>query len=476
MSRLVTSRVIRSVPTPNEYFQHLQLSRDNFGIHMVRWPYDPAINGDGALTSPNASRWPAELGQTVGWIRAFDPSMFGRYTGGAFVQVGMTAEGSSVPYGRIEGVTWYQGMLRSDGSYDFSKLALLLAQARAQRLKVLLNISAQGAYFDYTNNRHIELPLPTGEFYSTDPVGYQIRVANFLDAMFAFTGNDLAAIEAAGNEPGKLVRLNTTVGPGHTEQLAVITRIAKQLIKAHGLSIEVLSPPFQGGETGEITAFLKASSAGISIGGDDGTGRTGCDWIDALAHHNYGNFSDRAAGGSTVALDASGINDPVADGAYPTNTSFTDMLSKGRSVAAAANAGGWYGKRYNTECHVTGSVSTSVWGPRHMTQSGMERIFFQTMVASFASGYEKCMLYAGDHPSLGFYDNTGTPPAGEPADWYFKAPDNTARGAAALANVINAMTAGEIAIATTSSTNNPAFSISANAFRISSVASGGIFL
>jgi len=74
----------------------------------------------------------------------------------------------------------------------------------------------------------------------------------------------------------------------------------------------------------------------------------------------------------------------------------------------------------------------------------LRRIFFQTLAASFAAGYEKCFIYAADHPTLGFYDNTGTPPPGEPADWYFKAPNNTARGATALAQAIAALTAGEM--------------------------------
>jgi hypothetical protein len=429
------------LPGPAEYLSRLKLTRDNFGIHYVRWPYDPAVSANGSFTSNNPSRWQTELGNSVGWFRAFDPNLFGRYVGGAFVKVGTTNEPTPYPYGRMEGGKWYQGMLRTDGSYDFSKLDLVLNACAAKDLKLLLSIGAQGAYWD--GNKYLEYALPTGEFASQDWDAYQTRMVKFLGALFDHAGKRIAAIELA-NEPGRLVQLNSAVGPGHTERLAVMCRLAKQQILARGLPTLVLSPPFQGGETKEITAFLTASAEGVAVGGKNGAGTRGRDWIDVLAHHNYGNFSDRGAGRETAALDAAGINDPAADAAYPSNTTFADLLGKGRSVASAANAGGWSGKRWNTECNVTGVVGNSRWHPRKMTQAGMKRVFFQTLASSFASGYEKCFLYAADHPTLGFYDNTGTPPPGEPRDWYFKAPDNTARGAAALAQAIAALTAGEM--------------------------------
>lgn len=424
---------------PAQDLARLKLTRDNFGIHYLRWPYDPAVGPGGKFTSNNPSRWQTELGDSVGWFRAFDPNMFGRYLGGSFVKVGMTSEPTPYPYGRMEGGKWYQGMLRADGTYDFSKLDLVLNACADKKLKVLLSIGAQGAYWD--GSRYLEYALPTGEFASQNWVAYQNRVLNFLGALFDHAGKRIAAIELA-NEPGKLVQLNAAVGPGHTERLAVLCRLAKQQIVSRGLSTLVLSPPFQGGETKEVVAFLTASAEGIAVGGKDGSGTKARDWIDVLAHHNYGNFSDRGAGGATAALDSARIDDPAADSAYPANTALNDMLGKGKSIASAANAGGWHGPRWNTECNVTGVVGNSRWHPRKMTQAGMRRIFFQTLAASFASGYEKCFLYAADHPTLGFYDNTGTPPAGEPADWYFKAPDNTARGAAALAQAIAALTSG----------------------------------
>lgn len=426
--------------SPSDYLGHLKLTRDNFGIHYVRWPYDPAVRPNGSFASNNPSRWQSELGNSVGWFRAFDPNLFGRYVGGSFVQVGMTSEKPSYPYGRMEGGKWYQGMLRSDGSYDFSKLDLVLNACEGKSLKVLLSIGAQGAYWD--GNRYLEYALPTGEFASLDWQAYQTRMLKFLGALFDHAGKRIAAIEMA-NEPGRLVQLNAAVGPGHTEQLAVLCRLAKQQIQSRGLSTLVLSPPFQGGETKEVAAFLTTSAAGISVNGKDGSGTKGRDWIDVLAHHNYGSFNDRGAGGPTARLDAARINDPAADDAYPANTAFSDMLSKGRGIAAAASAAGWSGPRWNTECNVTGIVGNGRWHPRKMTEAGLRRIFFQTLAASFAAGYEKCFLYAADHPTLGFYDNTGTPPPGEPADWYFKAPDNTARGATALAQAIAALTAGE---------------------------------
>jgi hypothetical protein len=423
-----------------ESLARLNLSRDNFGIHYVRWPYDPAVRPDGKFASNNPSRWQTEIGDSVGWFRAFDPNIFGRYIGGSFVQVGMTNENPSSPYGRIEGGKWFQGLLRGDGSYDFSKLDLVLNACEAKNLKVLMSIGAQGAYWD--GGKYVEHALPTGEFASLNWEAYQTRLLKFLGALFDHAGKRIAAIELA-NEPGRLVRLDTAVGPGHTQRLAVMCRLAKQQIAARGLSTLVLSPPFQGGEGKEVTAFLTASAAGIAVSGKDGAGTKGRDWIDVLAHHNYGNFSDRAAGKSAARLDAARINDSAADDAYPANTAFADMLSKGRNIAAAASAGGWSGRRWNTECNVTGVVSRSGWHPRKMTQAGMKRLYFQTLLASFASGYEKCFLYAADHPTLGFYDETGTPPPGEPSDWYFKAPDNTARGAAALAQVIAALKAGK---------------------------------
>ncbi|QOR55231.1 MAG: hypothetical protein SHS37scaffold296_1 [Burkholderiales phage 68_11] len=462
----------RTAPSPAEYMFRGTLTRDNFGIHYVRWPYDPALSVGGAFTSANPSRYKTELGSAIGWMRTFDPNIFGRYQGGAFVKVGDSAEGTSHPYGRMEGGAWYQGMLRSDGTYDFSKLDVVLAAAEAQNLKVVMTIGAQGAYWDGTN--YIEYCLPTGEFASLDWAGYQARVLAFLGALFDHAGGRIAAIELA-NEPGKLVRLNTVVGVGHTEQLAVLCRLAKQAIRSRGLSTLVLSPPFQGGETGEITAFLTASAAGISTYGSDGTGTLGRDWIDVIAHHNYGNFSDRAAGGSTTAMDAAAVNDTAADAAYPNNTSFADMLAKARAVRSAAAVGGFSGPMWNTEFNVTGSVSTGAWYPRKMTQAGMARIYQQALVASFAGGYDKCFLYAADHPTLGLYDDTGTPPGGEPADWYFKAPDNTARGATALAQAIAAMTGGELVLGTTGSSANPFVTVSAAQLKVSSSASGGVF-
>jgi hypothetical protein len=426
--------------SPADYPLRLKLTRDNFGVHYVRWPYDPAVSANGSFTSNNPSRWQAELGNSVGWFRAFDPNLFGRYVGGSFVKIGMTNERTPYPYGRIEGGKWYQGMLRSDGSYDFSKLDLVLSACAAKNLKVLLSIGAQGAYWDGT--KYLEYALPTGEFASQNWESYQGRVLKFLGAMFDHAGSRIAAIELA-NEPARLVQLNSAVGPGHTERLAVLCRLAKQQILARKLSTLVLSPPFQGGEMNEVTAFLNASAAGISVDGKDGAGTKGRDWIDVLAHHNYGSFSERGAGGPTAAIDAAGINDPAADAAYPSNTTFADMLSKGRSVAAAASAGGWSGPRWNTECNVTGVIGNSRWHPRKMTEAGMKRAFLQTLSASFAAGYEKAFLYAADHPTLGFYDNTGTPPKGEPADWYFKAPDNTARGALALAQAIAELSSGQ---------------------------------
>lgn len=429
-----------SALTATDHIKRLGLARDNFGIHYIRWPYDPAIRPDGEFISQNPSRWQAELGDSIGWFRAFDPNLFGRYFGGSFVEIGVTSEKPSFPYGRMEGGRWVKGMLQANGGYDFSKLDLVLAACEAKKLKVLLSLGAQGAYWD--GIRYLEYPLPTGEFASLHWESYQTRWQKFLGALLDHAGKRIAALELA-NEPGRLVRLDTVAGPGHTQRLAVLCRLAKQQIASRGLATLVLSPPFQGGETKEVTAFLTASAAGIRIGGKDGSDTKGRDWIDVLAHHNYGNFSDRGAGGVTARLDAARINDAAADEAYPANTAFNDMLSKGHKIAATAQAAGWTGPRWNTECNVTGVVSRSGWHPRKMTQAGMKRVLYQTMLASFASGYEKCFLYAADHPTLGFYDDTGTPPRGEPADWYFKAPDNTARGAAALAQAIAALQAGE---------------------------------
>lgn len=462
----------RTAPSPSEYLCRATLSRENFGVHYVRWPYDPAVSVGGGFTSVNPSRYQTELGNSAGWIRTFDPNIYGRYIGGSFTQDGTSSEGSPHPYGRMTGGIWYQGMLRSDGTYDFSKLDLVLAAAEAMDLKLVMSIGAQGAYWD--GNNYLEYCLPTGEYASQDWAAYQARVWDFLNALFDHAGNRIPAVELA-NEPGKLNRLNAVVGPGHTEQLAVLCRLAKLAIRARGLSTLVLSPPYQGGETGEITAFLTASAAGIAANGNDGTGTLGRDWIDVLAHHNYGNFSDRAAGGSTTAMDAAGINDVAADAAYPNNTSFTDMLAKARAVRSAALVGGFSGPMWNTEFNVTGSVSTAAWYPRKMTQPGMARIFQQALVASFAGGYDKCFLYALDHPTLGLYDDVGTVPAGETSDWYFKAPDNTARGATALAQAIAAMTGGELVLGTTGAGANPFLTVGAAPLKVSSSSSGGLF-
>lgn len=436
-------QTLRAIPGYAEFLRSgLALTPANFGIKYVRWPYDPAVSAGGGLTSSVPSRWQSELDGRIGWIRAFDPSLHGRYVGGAFVQVGMTAEASSVPYGRMEGGTWYQGMLRADGSYDWSKLDLLLASARAKGCRVLMSIGAQGEYYD--GARHTEYPLPTGEYRSLDPDAYYARWIKFLDALLDRGGDRIAGIEVA-NEPGKLVRRNTVIGPGWTESLSIKCRILKQLVRAKRLQTLVVSPPFQGGEYGEVKAFLTASAAGPALYGVDGTGTVGRDWIDVCAHHLYGNFADRAAGGSTAALDAAGFNDVAADAAYPANTTFADILAKAAGVRSNAIAGGWRGPLWNTEFNCTGSVGTSAWCPRKLTQSGFERVIMQAMIGSFLGGFDLAVWYAADHPALGLFDNTGSVPVGEPADWHFKAPDNTARGAAALASVIGILTAGEFA-------------------------------
>lgn len=424
--------LLRGVPSASEYLRETPVTKDSFGITYVRWPYDPATSSDGSLTSINPSRWQTELDGAIGWIRSFDPNVYGRYIGGTFVQVGTSSEGSPKPYGRIEGGRWWNGMLQRDGRYDFTQALLLRDRARDKGLKVLMQIGPQGAYFDSVNNRYIEYPLPTGEFWTLNPTGFQQRFRDWFDAFLGAVGTGIHAVEVA-NEPAQWVRRNTVVGTGHTEQLAVLCRIMKQLIQRRRLPMLVCSPPMQGGETGEITAFLGASAAGIAIDGVDGTGTTGKDWIDVLAHHNYGNFADRGGGGSTTAIDAAGINDVAADAAYPNNTTFADMYAKAVAVRTAGRVGGWTGPMWNTEYHCTGIVSESLWYPRKMTSAGFRRVFAQMLAASIIGGYDKHWVYAADHPTLGFYDDVGTPPAGEPSTWYFKSPDNTARGATQLA-------------------------------------------
>lgn len=461
----------RGVPSPAEYLRQIAVTKDSFGIHYVRWPYDPAVSVGGAYTSINPSRWQSELDGAIGWIRSFDPNMLGRYQGGSFVQVGTSSEGSPKPYGRIEGGTWYKGMLLSDGQYDFSKAILLRDSAQAKGLKVLMNIGQQGAYYDTVNNRYIEYPLPTGEYWTLNPTGYQTRFRDWFDAFLGAVGDGIHAIEVE-NEPYYWVRRDDVVGPGHGTRLAILTRIMKQLIQRRGLSILVCSPPFQGGEYNQVTAFLGTSAAGIAIDGVDGTGTTGKDWIDVFAHHNYGNFSDRGGGGSTTTMDAAGVNDPNADGAYPNNTTFADMYTKASSVRSAARAGGWTGPLWNTEYNCTGVLDDTLWYPRKMTSAGFRRVFAQLLVGSIVGGYDKHFIYAADHPTLGLYDNVGTPPAGEPADWYFKASNNTSRGAtqlaAAMRDVMGLFVGGR--------TNaNPFYSVSGNIPRVSSTSTSGQF-
>lgn len=465
------SILMRPAPTPAEYLVSRAITKENFGVTYVRWPYDPAVSPGGAFTSQNPSIWQTELDDRIGWIRSFDPNLYGRHQGGSFVEVGMSAEGSSKPYGRIEGGTWYQGMLRSNGTYDGSKLDLVLAAAKAKNLKLLMMIGAQGAYFDATNNRYIEYPLPTGEFWSTNRVAFSNRFRDFMSWFLDRCGNDLAAVEIA-NEPHQLVRLNTVVGPGYTEQLAVLVRITKQLVRRKGLSVLVCSPPMQGGETGEITAFLTTTAKGIEIDGADGTNTTGKDWIDVVCHHNYGNFADRGGGGSTTTMDAAGIDDPDADLAYPNNTTFADMYTKAVNVKNACRLGGWTGRLWNSEFHVTGVVTDTLWYPRRMTSAGFNRIFAQMLHSSFIGGYEKCFVYAADHPTLGFFDDVGTVPEGEPSTWYFKAADNTRRGAIALAGAIDLLRGQYVG---GRSGTNPFYSRNGARIRLSSSSTAGVF-
>lgn len=432
------SILLRTLPgSPLFLRKNITLSADNFGTHYVRWPYDPALNAGGAFTSTNPSRWQSEYDGAIGWIRAFDPCIGGRFQGGSFVQVGMTVEGSPVPYGRIEGGVWYQGMLRSDGSYDWSKMDLLVASAAARGVKLLLTPFGT-TYYDTVNGRYTEYPLPTGEFWSTNRTGYQTRIAAFVLALCTRYGNSIHAIEVS-NEPGKLARLDTVGPTGNLEMLASIARILKSTIGALGLSTLVVSPPFQGGESLEVASFLNASAAGIVLNGLDGSGTLAKDHVDVVAHHLYGNFSDRAGGGSTTTMDQSAYDSTDADTAYPGLTTFADIYAKGCTVVASAKSAGWTGEFWNTEFNLTGAVGLSLWYPRKMTVAGFTRLTYLLMLAGFLSGFNKQILYAADHNALGTYDNAGTVPSGEPADWYFKAQDGTATRAAAVAAAIKAL-------------------------------------
>lgn len=432
------SQLMRTLSGSPLFLQRqLPLSKNNFGIHMVRWPYDPALNAGGARTSVNASRWPKEYDGSVGYFRAFDPNMCGRLQNSSFVQVGMTQEGSPVPYGRLEGGTWYDGILRSDGSIYLDDLEFLIKSCEAKGVKVILTIMGALPYYDFTNNRYTETPLPTGEFWSLDPDGYSKRQAQVAWAVLSRFGNRIAGIEVA-NEPGRDVRLDIVV-PGSTQvrKHAVTARIWYDTKKKLGLTTEILSPPFQGGEVTEVATFLNASCAGITVLGSSGEGRTGKDVIDAVCHHLYGNFSNRAV--DTTIVDGAAYNSPEADQAYPGIITFTDIYAKGVNVVLAARGAGWKGKFYDTEFNLTGAVGTNLWTPQKMTTAGWQRCAYLLYCASVLSGFSLHILYAHDHPALGTFDNTGTVPAGEPATWYFKAPDNTATRAAAVASVIQAV-------------------------------------
>lgn len=466
------SILLRTLPgAPSFLRKNITLSADNFGTHYVRWPYDPALNAGGAFTSSNPSRWQSEYDGAIGWVRAFDPNIGGRYQGGTFTQVGMTVEGAPVPYGRMEGGSWYQGMLQPNGSYNWSKMDLLVSSAAEKGVKVLLTPFGT-SYYDTANNRYTEYPLPTGEFWSTNRTGYQSRLAAFVLALFTRYGNQIRAIEVS-NEPGKLARLDVVGPPGNLEMLAVIARILKSTIRALGLNTLVVSPPFQGGEYAEVASFLNASAAGIAISGSDGTGTFGKDHVDVVAHHLYGNFSDRAGGGSTTAMDSSAYDSAAADAAYPGLTTFADIFAKGCAVVASAKGAGWTGEFWNTEFNLTGAVNTSLWYPRKMTVAGFARLTYLLMLAGFLSGFSKQILYAADHTALGTYDNSGTVPVGEPADWYFKAQDGAATRAAAVAVAIKALfgtfTGGV-------NTTDPFFSIDGAAIKVATTGSNGVLL
>lgn len=445
------------------------LTPDNFGIHYIRWPYDPSMTGAN-FNSPYPTRWQSELDGRVGWIRTFDPNLCGRYSGGAFTEDGTASDGH--PYGRITGGAWYGGMLKSDGSYDWTKLDLVIGAAKLKGVKVLMNLGT-GPYREHAGTRYIEYPLPTGEYWTINKVAWQARWIAFFDALLARAGNDIHAVELH-NEPDYWIDRDKFVTPGqHAIQFAILCRLAKQLIAARGLSIQVLSRPFRETKEAFMRAFLDTSAVGESLFGLDGSGTTGRNWIDAVAHHNYGAYDKRADGGDTTAMDTAPPLDPACDAAFPGLVAFSDLHGKGISAIAAARASGWTGPVWNTEFHISGSNVTtgSAWWPRKYSATGYNRAMRIMILASVLAGYDKTMVYAADAHPLGFYDDNGTPPE---AGQFAKSPDGTSRGAAAMAATLDEVI-GAFAGGITAS-GEPFFSRNNGLNRIATAASNGLFL
>ena len=513
---LPQAQVVRTIPAPSAIAVSRPLSKDNFGIHYIRWPYDPSVNPakPGYFNSPNPSRWHAEYDGRMGWVRAFDPNPHGRIFDGDFMAAGVTASAGSRPasqYGRITNQNFYTGMLRPDGTHDFSKLHLLFDSARAKGVRVLLNMNLNSMTYVESKEgqagRFVEQGLSTGEFLSTNSTAYYTRIKTLLSGVLdiaAMYGNTLGALEMANEaSPDYFASTNipnsyfaaqdyyaspaATYAGGFLSNLAVLCRLARDLTAEKGLNVLVCSPPFQGGESALAAAFLGASASHpVTVGNrGDGAGKTGKDYIDVLAHHNYGSFSRRGGPGAPpdnktinmTLLDQAGYGNPGSDVAYPNNTIFGDLSLTGSRVKLAAAKAGWSGPVWNTEFNMTGSTDSSSWGPANMTAAGTERCYRQMLVASLAAGYDKCFIYAADHASLGTYAHAGQIPAGEYPDAWFKDLQQPAPNSAVIASVIDELTGGDTCVVGLTGIHGYPFYCAGDAgLKIASPESDGIFV
>lgn len=507
---------IRNIPAPAAISARRELSKDDFGIHYIRWPYDPSVNPakPGFFYSNNPSRWHTEYDGRIGWVRAFDPNIHGRIFEGIFTSAGLTANIGSRPnsqYGKKTGQKFYTGMLRPDGSYDFSKLQLLLGSARAKGVRVLLNLSLNSMTYveakDGQAGMFVEQGLSTGEFLSANSTAYYVRIKNFLGALLdvaSVYGDTLGALEVANEAgPDYFAATNipisyfdsqdyfasnaSTYSTGFINNLAVLCRFAKDLVAEKGLAILVCSPPFQGGEASLAAAFLNASAQHpVTVGNrGDGAGKTGKDYIDVLAHHNYGSFSRRGGPGAPpdsktvdkTLLDKAGYGNPAADAAYPNNTIIGDLTLTGNRVKWAVARVGWTGPVWNTEFNMTGSTDKNTWGPANMTAVGTERCYRQMLLASIAAGYDKCFIYAADHASLGSYAHVGQIPAGEYADAWFKDLQQAAPNSAVIAAVIDEFIGGETCVFGLTGVNaHPFYCVGTGRLKIASPETDGFFV
>lgn len=371
-----------------------QLTKDDFGIHYIRWPYDPnPINPQGV-----AVFWPDT--QAAGIARCFDPNWHGRW------------DSSSQ--------RWFGGTMRPDGTFDFSMIDNVLSQYAAKGFKIVLNLGALTYSALTADNNGTGLNM-----FGHDPSSPQGQTdfLNYLNGLLPHISGKVYAYEPYG-EPSGIMNSTATGGLGWSlaklsNVVAQYQRIAFLLVKKYDPTATVVSTPYQGGEGVLAGQMFAADASGIAIDGSTGAGTVGAQYFDVIGHHFYGALANQN-------WDRSGID---YNGSIITRT----MLTYAGQLNWAIALNNLQSKPvWNTEFHASGS---SLYRFQGQSRSYSDRVLRQLLFGSIACGFTKHLIYAADHSNLGLWD--GSSPTNQ-----FNATSATA--ANVFASIINVLVAQPI--------------------------------